>query len=58
MSFLTQLRATPTLTRTGVTDSGVTGGVVSATTRGFSVSMELIAAAGQSVFTAVADAEL
>ena len=58
VTFPVTLRASPTVTRTGVADSGVTGGIVSATTSGFSVVMELTAASGQSVFTAVAAIEL
>ena len=51
-------RTTPTITRTNVTDSSVTSGIVSAAVSGFSVIMELTASAGQSTFTAVASAEL
>ena len=41
VNLLCQMRASPTITRTSITDSGVTGGVVSATNTGFSVVMEL-----------------
>jgi len=57
-TLLCTMRASPTITRTGVTDSGVTGGITNVTKNGFSVIMELTAAAGQSVFTWNASAEL
>ena len=44
--------------KVNVTDSGVTGGVTSATSTGFSIIMQLTAGAGQSVFTFNASAEL
>ena len=57
-TLLCTMRASPTITRTGVTDSGVTGGIVGTTKDSFSVQMELTAAAGQSTFTWNASAEL
>jgi len=58
VSLPVQSRTTPTITRTGVSDSGVTGGIVSATTSSFTVVMELTASGGQSIFTAIAVSEL
>ena len=58
VTLLCQMRSSPTITRTSISDYAVTGSIVSPTSTGFSVGMELIGVAGQSVFTWNASAEL